>query len=480
MDAFNDLNIYPQLSGFIDDKCGWVLTDMQDKASISSNCAVFKTIDGGKKWEKLSLPSSTIPKSVMRDGSIHFIDKMNGWVIRFYDSETGYASELLKTSNGGATWEISTLNSQHGVGKFKFFNKNIGIVLPQSTTHIPSVFRTINGGKSFEQITKGVDYNFTALHFIDEKTGFAGGREAIIKTTDGGVSWEKCKEAKGVEINFIKFYDSKKGIVLGNNETTGISVFHTDDGGKSWIRVSSVDDLLQFTKNEDIPPIAIKVVLKSDYSPIKSVFPKENLCFSILGDGSVLRSENDSGKYFEDVSTFGFDTYLSDIVFLNEKTGWVSGSTFLNDSTPIQINYFIKKTTDAGETWTEYSSSQKISNFQHLSFVDSLYGWCYSDLNDSLRCVWNTTDGGKTWSPNIVNAPNSLANFLGFQDRLNGWIVLSDPTPYMPWYIYRTKDGGKTWQPFTHTFSIFQLFFVNNNTFYGGGDINLIKATGID
>ncbi len=23
-----------------------------------------------------------------RDGSIHFIDKMNGWVIRFYDSET--------------------------------------------------------------------------------------------------------------------------------------------------------------------------------------------------------------------------------------------------------------------------------------------------------------------------------------------------------------------------------------------------------
>ncbi len=116
----------------------------------------------------------------------------------------------MKTSNGGATWEISTLNSQHGVGKFKFFNKNIGIVLPQSTTHIPSVFRTINGGKSFEQITKGVDYNFTALHFIDEKTGFAGGRGNYYKQLMVVFHGKNVKKQKALKLILLNFMIQKK------------------------------------------------------------------------------------------------------------------------------------------------------------------------------------------------------------------------------------------------------------------------------
>jgi photosystem II stability/assembly factor-like uncharacterized protein len=383
---------------------------------------------------------------------------MNGWIIRFCDSETGYTSEVLRTKDGGTSWEISTINSDQGVSILKFFDNNNGIVAPQSETHIPAIFRTSDGGKSFEQITKGLDYNFNALHFLDEKTGFAGGNESIIKTTDGGISWEKCQETKGVEIFSIKFFNSKKGIALGNNEGNNVSIFATEDGGNSWVKTSC----------------------KSDFFPIKAVFPEENLSYAIVGDGSVARSENNYVTYSKVLQNADEKSDLYDIFFLNGKVGWVSGFKTLENPNSYQFKYFLKKTTDGGDTWTESALPEKISNIQNLFFVDSLYGWFYSDLGDTTKCVWNTIDGGTTWSPNRISDPNFLANYLSFQDRLNGWLVLSYPTPYMPWYIYRTKDGGKTWLPFTESYTIFNLCFVNKNTFYGGGYLNLIKVTGIE
>ncbi len=52
--------------------------------------ALFRTIDGGETWQ----PIKTLPDGVL---SLSFIDLNQGWAI--------YGSFLLKTTDGGKSWE---------------------------------------------------------------------------------------------------------------------------------------------------------------------------------------------------------------------------------------------------------------------------------------------------------------------------------------------------------------------------------------
>lgn len=102
--------------------------------------------------------------------------------IFFVDGNTGYAagknSILLKTTDGGATWN-----------KIPF---NPALII-----------------------------NFNKIHFTDISTGFLVGNKYLFKTIDGGLTWEKLTFKH--EIKGITFQDPQHGAICGSSGAISLS-----------------------------------------------------------------------------------------------------------------------------------------------------------------------------------------------------------------------------------------------------------------
>ena len=90
----------------------------------------------------------------------------------------------------------------------------------------------------------------TAVEFVNEKLGFAGGRgRTLIRTTDGGKTWsvltQDLKDRVDDHFNAISFCDKKFGFAVGNRGT----ILKTKDGGESWTPSTRI-----FVKRGNRPP----------------------------------------------------------------------------------------------------------------------------------------------------------------------------------------------------------------------------------
>lgn len=109
----------------------------------------------------------------------------------------GNNGTVIKSSNMGDNW---TNGNQTGITTNLTLNHifciNENIVLTAgndgSATYL---YRTINGGASWDMVKQQTGGKFNALHFIDQNTGIligdpVGGRWSIWKTVNGGVNWD--------------------------------------------------------------------------------------------------------------------------------------------------------------------------------------------------------------------------------------------------------------------------------------------------
>ncbi len=92
-----------------------------------------------------------------------------------------------------------------------------------------------DGGQSWTQATVPTRMQLNAVHFIDDKTGFAVGEdEVIVKTTDAGENWALIYEGIDAEIKGplldIHFSDAENGLAVGVFN----KILRTQDGGSSW------------------------------------------------------------------------------------------------------------------------------------------------------------------------------------------------------------------------------------------------------
>ncbi|MEI9908943.1 MAG: YCF48-related protein [Bacteroidota bacterium] len=113
--------------------------------------------------------------------SLHFINEQTGWV-------TG--NGLLKTSNGGNTWENLPLaglgQSLRYPGSVFFPDASTGYI---SSTD--SLAKTIDGGNTWNKIFKTYHSGLHDLHFVSPQSGYAGDGRYIMKTINGGQTWTK-------------------------------------------------------------------------------------------------------------------------------------------------------------------------------------------------------------------------------------------------------------------------------------------------
>lgn len=181
------------------------------------------------------------------------------------------------------TWN-KVLTTNQRVSIIYFIDKNIGFVangtVPGGTAQSPKVYRTSDGGTTWNQVTLSGLGNFGIqdIYFENGLVGYAigaSGLSTLWKSTDGGLTWS-ARTGAGLSVPFtirrtaaglvasdfykqlmvstddgqtfskrttttedethlgMDFVDSLHGVVDGNYRSSTTSWYYTEDGGKTW------------------------------------------------------------------------------------------------------------------------------------------------------------------------------------------------------------------------------------------------------
>jgi photosystem II stability/assembly factor-like uncharacterized protein len=201
---------------------------------------ILKTIDGGDTWTLIYSTSSYCL-------DIFFITNNFGWVVSL-------DGKLLRTSDGGNTWiEFNNLPSGHYYEAIDihFINENVGFVggsyWDGYSSYTGELMKTTNGGESWEvNLSRAI----IDICMVDEDYGWVAVWEhRLYFTTDGGENWESLGYEPRIEhLDFRNkdlgfgtnsYFDYNQGIFISEvfiygeipeptdttkNDTTDISV----------------------------------------------------------------------------------------------------------------------------------------------------------------------------------------------------------------------------------------------------------------
>ncbi len=183
--------------------------------------------------------------------------------IFFLNSEIGYATtqdgDVFKTSNGGGKWNKLNISSPVPLRTSNFVNKNIGYIFGGESSCSPSpcepfgsiAYKTSNGGKTWQK--QNIPYKWSKLssaYFFDEQNGIAAGLGLCIKTSNGGKTWQQFSISEKTVVSKISFTSQN----VGYSNNLGY-LYKTNDGGISWNNISVNDSNLTtdfFFVNDEI------------------------------------------------------------------------------------------------------------------------------------------------------------------------------------------------------------------------------------
>ncbi len=320
--------------------------------------------------------------------AIRMLDSNNGWALT--------ASSILKTSNGGATWQGVTpahadINAE---AQGDFLSGQLAwVAIPTAPTIGQSVlvWRTTDGGQSWQSTTIN-DLNSAGIdvpHFLSSQAGWlamygtpgAGSVGTDIwHSADGGATWTKISQA-GSLLPYptgISYANAQTVMMAGNvgayaptNPIPGVSVSY--DGGNTWklqlfhlpASISSANVSSVYTT----PPIFISGLV---FMPVYVTMQ------NAAQDQFMLYRSNNNGQTWSATAPLNINGNAAYVLDANHT--WITdqntGKLFL--------------TTNQGNSWSQVSSVGY--NFTRLSFIDTNTGWGLTKT-----ALYRTNDGGKTW-----------------------------------------------------------------------------------
>jgi photosystem II stability/assembly factor-like uncharacterized protein len=128
-----------------------------------------------------------------------------------------------------------------------------------------------------------------------------------------------------------------------------------------------------------------------------------------------------------------FDTYMNDIWFVDEYTGYACGG---------QPGAKLMKTTDGGYSWDDITPEEFTGPVYAITFLNQSKGFLsWRDNNWSNTYLDRTQDAGMTWTVQYYTVP--YINTICFPTSQVGYTFPS-AMEYID--VVKTLDGGETWQ----------------------------------
>ncbi len=509
---------------------------------------IFKTVDGGENWEELQWSTSSAP--YRRLSEVVFRNELEGYVVGYEVDDIllnigVYRAFLLKTEDGGQQWEeIQVLpgigESDHHYGKLQPVNDT---TLYLSLTNRNYVFpgdlllRSTDSGDSWETIPTGTDSTAGPLirdmYWFSEDEGLLLGSPSglqlakqVYRTENGGASWEVVELPVWPALTFDQLYAQKisfkgdRGLIVG----TGGSLLYSNDRGESWQSLvqgfPNLNDIYMTSPDQGIAVGNGGYILEKQGADWKvTPHPEDTLTYAqdltkVKGNGQgKLVVLNRIGESFTrlpgetewvaimgrvgdtvvlDVALRGQEEYLLALLFGLELTllhrenpGAEWGSATIKQ-VPIDFQAGRLQVMPSGQIYAAYndqlfaSSDLEIgwdtlltlaqSNFQdRFYFFNDQTGWMIGE-----ETIWRTVDGGVNWEQGTLLNSSNLGGFTVLQhitafDSAHAVAfaqLYPDSGNVARDLYYYTQDGGQNWE-------LMEIPFQQESWFFGitGSDV---------
>ncbi len=279
--------------------------DLYDIVSIGSdNYFAFGTLgllestDGGTSWELTPTNIVDIPSFL----DMTFVNDNLGFAI-------GNAGAIIRTQDGGDTWNYRRRNQENAVSEWftnvQFINDSVGWCV--GATGAPPydglLLKTNDAGDTWE--TRIFDADLPPIAsgiedfiFIDSFNGWFVADVDIFKTSDGGSIWDRQSPLTSTILNSISFVDSVNGWVVGMSGT----ILRTIDGGEEW---ENMTDTLLTTNLFDVQ------------------FVTDSIGWVVGASGTIWKTTDAAENWV--VQESGTTNGLGKVKFINTTTGWIVG-----------------------------------------------------------------------------------------------------------------------------------------------------------
>lgn len=194
---------------FITPQLGFIARQEENK--------IYRTTDGGNSFTTLDLPAvSNETYSYITE--VRFIDPYIGFVVRrHYIDQTTLIFEILKTSDGGISWDIVNTFSQdieiwEVLDKIQFVNNSQGFAIVGQGT----LKTTQDGGNTWTDFSLPVTtVPTTDMYFVNNACGYIALDGNIYRTDDAGQTWNLQSIENNLDkVNYIKFATESLGYAL--------------------------------------------------------------------------------------------------------------------------------------------------------------------------------------------------------------------------------------------------------------------------
>ena len=268
---------------------GWALTPLQ----------LLETVDGGQTWTE-QMTSEGAEKAFY---SLTFIEPATGFIVGAQRKGDGYTALILRTTNGGKTWQESPVNvapvqdihAPHGLHSISFCGPRFGWAAGSSL-----ILHTTNGGQTWETQRGGNNKEtlFSVACVSPERAWAVGIDGLILQTADGGQSWHRQSSGTTDTLVRVRFFGDN-GWIVGGLAGKG-TLLRTRDGGATWEQMS----------------------LKSSEG-LTDIYMNGQQGWIVGTNGTILHTKDGGQTWQQEISPT--NNSLTTIFFLNQQQGWIGG-----------------------------------------------------------------------------------------------------------------------------------------------------------
>jgi photosystem II stability/assembly factor-like uncharacterized protein len=459
--------------------------------SGSEKGGVYKSIDGGRTWNKLT---DGLPKLMGRIG-IRVAPSNPNVVYAIVEAKDG---TLYRSDDRGETFKLVSKNTAIVSRGFYYTTVRVN---PTNENHIFAVastlFTSVDGGKTFRSITGRTHIDFHAL-WIDPKNPkrmWHGQDGGIGVSYDGGESWEAVYNIPLGQFyqihadNRLPFYHVMGGL-QDNGSWTGPSRTREPAGimNDDW-RMVSFGDGFYVINNPDNPNQYLSEsqggdIVWTDFTT------REQQSINPWGRGSGGGPAAGQKYRFNWNSPIVFSPHEKTTVYLAGNVVFKTpdfGKTWQQISPDLTTNDPEKLKDAGGPVAIENTTAEYHSTIISIAESPVQKGQIWVGTDDGNLQL--TSDGGKNWSNLVKNVSGVAANspvshvepsrtnasttYVSFDRHM-----LDDFRPY----IYKTTDTGKSWTnvagnlPAKAYVQVVREDPKNTNLLYAGTELGLFAS----
>jgi PKD repeat protein len=470
----------------------------------ATTVGVFKTIDGGVSWSKLS--------------SYSFIDmefKPGNPQILYGSSKSG---SIYRTTNGGTSWEkvIDEPAKRVELAVSPANPEYVYAIMEADNHSLFGIYKSINGGGSFDQVYDGLLEGNNILGWFRDESYEDGGQghydlaiavspndENVVliggintwRSEDAGASWAMSNywyQVGSAEVHADKHMLKYQGTDV---------VFECNDGGiyKSSLdgKILSWDDKTNGISNCQMYKLGV-----SQLNEQETVTGLQDCGTKLMVDTAWYDVNNGDGmECLLDYSNIniGYATHYNGQISLTTNhwgdliditpTGAGNGAwvtPFIIDPVSPSTLYAgysqVWKTENRGYSWT------KISNIEGFKTKIREMAICHSNnqviwITDHYS-LYKTTDGGQNWDAVPSFPCSSRKSYIAIKnnDPNTVWVTIYG---YGTEKVFKTTDGGVSWEdvsaglpPLPANTIVYNASVPDIDVIYVGTDVGVYQKAG--